>query len=115
DVLGLSLWLLVEYPAHRVGFEMERGLEESPQPIEVGLADRVVLVVVALGTAYLQAEEHASHRGAHVVEHHVATLFDKIDVGHVGPAEGKSRGDRGELVTWLQKVARDLQFDELVV
>src|SRR5262245_38326756 len=38
-----------------------RRLENSPQPVEITLAERIVLMVVALGTANLQSEKHGAN------------------------------------------------------
>lgn len=68
-------------------FEQRFDVKAGSQTIKIGLADRIVLVVVARRATHLQAEEHRTHRPGHVVEKRVPPLVLQVDVRHVRPAE----------------------------
>ncbi len=89
--------------------------EIRPQPVEVLDADRIVLVVVALGAAELHRQQRAAHGGRHFVEHDVPPLLLQVDVGHVRPAEQKAGGHGRRRIAGLEQIAGQLQADELVV
>ena len=76
---GHLLLVDAEFPGrpdrHRPG-QHDPG-EVGLQPVEVGLGNRVELVVMTLGTAYRQPEEHVADVGRQVVE---SVLAGKQDV-----------------------------------
>ena len=69
------------------------GGEERLEPVEVGLADRVELVVVAAGAADRQAEEDQAGRLGDVVQRVLAPEALVVQVDHVGIAAVEARGD----------------------
>ena len=89
-------------------------IEAGSQAVEIGLADRVVLVVVTRRAAHLQAEEHRADRPGHVVEERVPPLLLQVDVRHVRSAKEEAGRDQRGLVAGPQFVAGKLQADELV-
>ena len=89
--------------------------EERLEAVEVGLADRVELVVMAPRTADRQAQEDQPGRLGDVVERILAAQALVIEVDHVGIAAIEPRGDECRRITGPELVARKLQADERVI
>ena len=113
--VGIRVGAVIKKRNRLVLFEFDRRREKGPQSVKVGLADRVVLVVMALGAAELEAEQRRAHGGRDLVHQHMFPFLLRIDVGHVGAGQAKGGGDfRGRIVR-VQGVAGDLQRHKFIV
>src|SRR5262245_16450435 len=91
---GESVFLIREDADRHIAFERGyRRLENCAEAIEIGLAEWVVLVVVALSAAKLQSEEHRADGGSHFVHQAVTALDLVVDVGHVWAGQTIHGGD----------------------
>ncbi len=91
------------------------GREERLEPVEVRLADRVELVVVAAGAADRQAEEDQARRLGDVVQGVLPPQTLVVQVDHVRVAAIEAGGDEGIGIVGGDLVAGELEPDELVV
>ena len=89
--------------------------EERLEPVEIRLADRVELVVVAAGAADRQAEEDQAGRLGDVVERILAPQPLVVQVDHVGIAAVEPGGDEGGRILGSDLVAGELEPDEPVI
>ena len=88
--------------------EPRRG-EEGLEPVEVGLPDRVELVVVAPGAADRQPEEDQARRLGDVVQGVLPAEPLVVEVHHVGVAAIEAGGDERGGVVGPDLVARELE------
>ena len=101
-------------PADRVVVAEPGGGEERLEPVEIGLAERVELVVVAPGAADRQPEEDETGRLGDVVERILPAEPLVVEVDHVGIAAVEPGGDEGRRIVGRDLIPRDLESDELV-
>ena len=90
-------------------------VEQSSHAVEIRLADRIVLVIVALRAAQLQSKYGRAHGRGYFVQQIVPSLFLRVDIGHVGACEAKRSCHVDVGIVRLQFIARDLPLHELIV
>ena len=83
-----------------VSFDSDRGFKNRSKPVEVGLTDRVVFMVVALSTANLQPQQNAANRAGQFIQHVVEPLLLRVDVRHIRAGKAKGGGNLGLRVAW---------------
>ena len=96
---------------------LHRLTDAGDHRVVVAVADRVVFMVVAAGAADRHAEHARAERGHHVVELVVADRLGRLrrHLPRIRPGHEKPGGRRRGEVAGLDKVARHLHPQELVV
>ena len=91
------------------------GREERLEPVEIRLADRVELVIVAAGAADRQAEEDQARRLGDVVQGVLPPQTLVVQVDHIRIAAIEAGRDEGVGIVGRDLVAGQLEPDELIV
>src|SRR5207237_1208992 len=85
------------------------------EPIVVPLGNRVVLVVVAPGTAHREAEDRRSDGVRNVVEYLLAAQTQVAGIALVGIMATESGRHKRVRLVWIQLISGDLLLDEAVI
>ena len=112
---GLLVASPLRHPRERdVVAEPRRG-EEGLEPVEVGLADRVELMIMASRTADGQAEEDEARGLGDVIQGILPPQPLVVEVDHVGIAAVEAGRDQGIGIVGGELIPGELEADEPVV